>query len=95
MPKVSKLMKARRDRIARALQAYGDEINGVEQNQYEPLDQTIGDFLTDLMHFCALGNLDFAQFLLSAEGNFEAERGPGDDIEQDARRLYARDHPGD
>lgn len=82
---MNKLMQRRHDRIKRIVTAYGEEVNGKHQNQFEPVDQTVGDLLTDLMHFCRLADLDFGHLLFRAQDHFTAESGEGDDIEQDAR----------
>ena len=84
---MNKLMQRRHDRIKRIVTAYGEEVNGKDQNRFEPVDQTVADLLTDLMHFCHLDGMDFDRLQFWAKSNFEAESGEGDDIEQDARRM--------
>lgn len=47
------------------------------------------DLIADLLHYCDQEQLDFDLMVEDARRNYENECGPGDDIEQDARRLFA------
>lgn len=40
----------------------------------EPDEAVIGDMLTDLRHFCAVNDIDFAAKIISSEVDFESER---------------------
>lgn len=85
-----KLMVKRIKRIRRHLDDWKNDIYGVVQAEHEPDDQALSDLLADIMHFCDGEGHDFDRIVEWARGNYEAERGPGDDIEQDARRMEER-----
>ncbi len=42
--------------------------------RHEPDDAVIGDMLTDLRHFCAAHDINFAAKIVSSEVNFESEK---------------------
>lgn len=54
------------------------------------VDQELCDLLANLMHYAEAEGIDFADSLDTATMHYEAERGDGDDIEQDARRMEER-----
>lgn len=54
-------------------------------------DQELCDVLADMMHYAEAAGLDFAGALDTATMHYEAERGDGDDIEQDVRRMAEED----
>jgi hypothetical protein len=67
--------KARAERAVKAMKGGGYEATA--------------DLIADLLHYCDEEELDFDLMVEDARRNYQNERGPGDDIEQDARRLFA------
>lgn len=83
------LMEQRKDAVLRALASYRGYAMA---DQRLCVEEAAQDFLTDLHHVCDLlggvdEDLDWLKITDLAEMHYEAERGEGDDIEQDRRRL--------
>lgn len=59
---------------SRAVDAY-KEAKGDRGDRYaeEPIEDVLGDLLTDLRHFCADRELDFAKLVWRSEYHFDAE----------------------
>lgn len=89
------LMQQRKDAVLRALASYRGYAMA---DQRLCVEEAAQDFLTDLHHVCDLlggvdMDLDWSKIVDMAEDNYEAERGEGDDIEQDRRRLAEAEGP--
>jgi hypothetical protein len=74
----AEINKARADRARKALTDGGYKL--------------VEDLLADLMHLCDEDREEyFPQAVQNAQLQFRNEKGPGDDIEQDARRIFAEE----
>jgi hypothetical protein len=48
----------------------------------------LSDLITDLLHLADVDGLDFDEIVEDARDQWRGETGKGDDIEQDARRIF-------